>query len=207
MGKNTLPQADNDESRKDLVLKRQVGKIMDRRYADVYRSPLAHASAVCESRPVVMFDLDSTLADTRPRWHLGPRELRKATWVSYAQACHLDLPLMEQVELARAFHAAGWAVHVVSGRDESAWDATVEWLDRYGVPWDVLALAGPQTYHSTWKLAWAIAHRRYHYDIRLHVDDWPDVGRELREAGFRCLVVDSGYHVPLEEFPERIGSR
>lgn len=66
--------------------------------------------------PVVLVDIDGTVA---LRGFRSPYEMTRV---------HLDLPNEAVIFAVRAMHTAGYGVVFCSGRDHTAYDATVDWL-------------------------------------------------------------------------------
>ncbi|MGY0488803.1 phosphatase domain-containing protein [Streptomyces sp. WG-D5] len=84
-----------------------------------------------DERPLAVFDLDGTLADTAHRQRFlerGPRD-----WDAFFAAAPHDPPLTEGVALARAY-AADCEVVYLTGRPERCRADTVAWLAAQGLP-------------------------------------------------------------------------
>ncbi|MCZ4119200.1 phosphatase domain-containing protein [Streptomyces sp. H39-S7] len=82
-------------------------------------------------RPLAVFDLDGTLADTRHRLiHL---ERRPKDWAAFFAGAVDDAPLAEGVALALET-AVACDIEYVTGRPERCRRDTVEWLERHGLP-------------------------------------------------------------------------
>ena len=87
----------------------------------------------------VLFDLDSSLADTRHRWHLSPGADPESSWDRYCAARMGDAPIPGAVAAAR-LHYPHHQVNICSGSEASAEQVTRAWLDRHRVPFDALVL-------------------------------------------------------------------
>lgn len=82
----------------------------------------------------ILWDLDSTLADTLHRQPMVAEiKARTATWEEYSLRCPDDTPIDGAVTLAWLLHPFYHQV-IVSGRSQVAVNATWEWLRRYNVP-------------------------------------------------------------------------
>ncbi|WUT00683.1 hypothetical protein OHA46_30110 [Streptomyces sp. NBC_00708] len=81
-------------------------------------------------RPVAVFDLDGTLADTAHRQHFleGRRD-----WAGFFAAAADDPPLDEGVRLVLS-SAEECEIVYLTGRPERCRKDTVAWLARYGLP-------------------------------------------------------------------------
>lgn len=142
-------------------------------------------------RPVVVFDLDGTLADTRHRAHLiakgGDAD---PDWHAYSLACPNDTPIAGAVELARLLDNLGCSIVLVSGRSDAAYDETVGWLDVHGVPYDALHMraAGDHRPNEVIKAELAVA-LSLEAAIALWVDDYPTAVDALTAASIPALLV------------------
>ncbi|MFF7245835.1 hypothetical protein ACFZBU_18235 [Embleya sp. NPDC008237] len=84
-----------------------------------------------KSRPLAVFDLDGTVADTRHRLHFV--ESRPHDWTAFFAAAAQDAPLEEGVALAKASVETHEVVYV-TGRPERCRRDTLDWLRRHGLP-------------------------------------------------------------------------
>ncbi|MFD5268280.1 hypothetical protein [Streptomyces sp. NPDC058335] len=82
-------------------------------------------------RPLAVFDLDNTLADTAHRQRFLERKPRD--WDAFFAAAPQDPPLAEGIALA-VESARECEVVYLTGRPERCGSDTREWLDRYGLP-------------------------------------------------------------------------
>jgi hypothetical protein len=70
---------------------------------------------------------------------LSPRELAHLFTVFHQDQYLLNLnPLPGARERVTAWHEAGWAIHIVTGRPAASRDLTLEWLQRQDIPYDEL---------------------------------------------------------------------
>ncbi|MGW1005657.1 phosphatase domain-containing protein [Streptomyces sp. NPDC002520] len=82
-------------------------------------------------RPVAVFDLDNTLADTAHRQHFLER--RPRDWDGFFSAAPADPPLAEGVALALE-QAGECEIVYLTGRPERCRRATLDWLAEHGLP-------------------------------------------------------------------------
>lgn len=150
---------------------------------------------------VVVFDLDSTLADTRHRQWMIP--LIKATnnkgptWDGYSVACEGDTPIASTVFLARWFNEVNDIV-IVTGRSEAARQLTVNWLLYHSIPFTRLIMrpAGDRTPNPIFKVEAIDQLSDEGHEVRLVVDDYQAVADAMRHyyPDIPVLIVNPGYH-------------
>ena len=93
----------------------------------------------------VVFDLDGVLFDSSRRYEKCREEARgdrKRFWDCFLSPryMHLDAPIEENLEAARAYKEAGYALIIVSGRREVQREATLAQLRAAGLEPDELIL-------------------------------------------------------------------
>jgi hypothetical protein len=146
----------------------------------------------------VIWDLDSTLADTYHRQHMVPQiKAGEAAWVDYSLACAGDTPIEAAVELMWALQPRYYQM-VVTGRNESARDLTEAWFREHDVPVDRLIMRadGDHTADGRFKLRVLDQLKADGVWPVLFIEDWPQVADEIREqAGIPVLVVNPCYPV------------
>ncbi|EST35714.1 LNS2 domain-containing protein [Streptomyces roseochromogenus] len=84
-----------------------------------------------DKRPLAVFDLDNTLADTGHRQHF--LEARPRNWAGFFAAAPADPPLAEGVALA-VESAREYEVVYLTGRPERCRRDTLDWLAAHGLP-------------------------------------------------------------------------
>jgi phosphoglycolate phosphatase-like HAD superfamily hydrolase len=151
-------------------------------------------------RYTVFVDLDSTLCDTRQRWHLIDAEDREKTdWAAYSRACANDEPFVGNIALVDLLYDAGFNIVILSGRDESAREDTEMWLRAMDVQYDELflrdeSLAEHSGSNAEYKLKRIAAYKAETGAIPvLMIDDWPPVQDALEDAGIPTVLVNPRY--------------
>lgn len=149
---------------------------------------------MCENTPpsTIVFDLDSTLADTRPRRHLCPTVDATKTWTDYALGCANDTLMPGAAELLRLCWDAGHTIHILSWRDQAAHALTLTWLARHNLPYDVLRLRKPTDPEDS--TAFKLDYIKHLRDVRLVVEDWPDAAAAIEALGIPVLCVNPRYN-------------
>ncbi|HWU10076.1 MAG TPA: hypothetical protein VN520_27495 [Streptomyces sp.] len=84
-----------------------------------------------DTRPLAVFDLDDTLADTGHRQHF--LEGARRDWEGFFSAAPHDPPLEAGVRLVRAT-AGECEIVYLTGRPEKCRRDTLAWLERQGLP-------------------------------------------------------------------------
>lgn len=77
-------------------------------------------------KPLVIFDLDGTLADAEHRRHFVSDGARR--WPEFFRACYKDAPKPATIAVARALHATGHELWLFSGRSDEVAVLTATWL-------------------------------------------------------------------------------
>jgi hypothetical protein len=148
--------------------------------------------------PVVVFDLDDTLRDSRHRHHLSPYSDPASSWRAFFDADAADPPLPGAVELTRSLRA-DCGIHIVTMAGNPR--GVAGWLSRHDVRWDGLAClthatAGvypPGQTTGTLKQAHFRGLLAAGFDIRLVIDDSPEVTGAARELGIPAITVDAAW--------------
>jgi uncharacterized HAD superfamily protein len=89
-------------------------------------------------REAAIFDMDGTLCDTSSVVHLIEGDDKN--YAAFHAASADCPPRAEVVEAARAEHASGRAILVVTSREFIWRDLTLDWLVKHGVPYDAVYL-------------------------------------------------------------------
>jgi phosphoglycolate phosphatase-like HAD superfamily hydrolase len=141
-----------------------------------------------ERRPVAVFDLDGTLADTRHRLHLV--ESAPKDWAAFFRAADQDPPLAEGVALALEW-AERCDLAYVTGRPERCRRATWGWLADQGLPRGTLWMRAARDFRPARtakpELLRELARER---EVAVVVDDDAEVCDAYRRAGFEVVHAD-----------------
>ncbi|TJZ57076.1 hypothetical protein FCH28_06315 [Streptomyces piniterrae] len=137
------------------------------------------------TRPLAVFDLDGTLADSGHRQHLLER--RPRDWKAFFAAAVDDPPLMEGVELALT-STEDCEVGYLTGRPERCRRDTLAWLARHGLPEGPLWMRPNNdrrpAREAKLDILLRIAEKR---EVRKIVDDDELVCDACEKAGFRVV--------------------
>lgn len=146
-----------------------------------------------------VFDLDGTPADVKHRQHLAPgkgvdRDQVEA-WAAYNGARVADPRVWPVYQLLLQAYDAGLSIALVSGRNDTAWDGTVTWLEANDIPWHALALrdrgdVSPNGEYKAKRLDWLEAAG---YDVSLWVDDYEAVAAAVGDRVPVLLVKNAEF--------------
>jgi hypothetical protein len=150
------------------------------------------SSAVC-------WDLDSTLADTRHRFHLIEKiKAGEATWDEHSLACADDEPLTSAIALMRLLFPHH-TQHIVSGRSTVAAYQTRVWLEKHQVPFDALCLRRPDdfTENGLIKVRYVRELQAQGIKVVCFFEDWPPAAAVIRElTGVPTVVLTPPQRAP-----------
>ena len=143
--------------------------------------------------PAVIVDLDGTLSDAAGRQHFLDR--RPKDWRGFFAACGDD-PVLTQVARLVECLDPELAVVVLTARPTWVQEATVAWLERFTIRWDLLVMREEGDYRPSpdAKREAVRALQGVGFELRLAVDDDPRNAQMFEKEGIPCLYVHSGYY-------------
>ncbi|WP_406723919.1 hypothetical protein WJ438_03590 [Streptomyces sp. GD-15H] len=148
-----------------------------------------------EKRPLAVFDLDNTLADTAHRQRF--LEHRPRDWDSFFAAAPHDPPLAEGIALVRE-SARECEIVYLTGRPERCRRHTLDWLTAHGLPEGPVHMRGDADRRPARYTKLAILRRLARTrEIRMLVDDDELVCADARRAGF--TIVHARWTAPSGE--------
>ena len=91
---------------------------------------------------IVIFDLDGTLALIDKRRAISTKDNGKMDWGKFLDPdnIQLDLPNQPVIDIANMLHSQGYLIYIFSGRSDKTEDATIAWLDKHNVSYDLLQM-------------------------------------------------------------------
>ena len=144
----------------------------------------------------VIFDLDGTLALIDKRRALAAKPDGKINWKTFfnPENIILDEPNVPVIEMAKMLKKQGHSIVIFSGRDSISKVETILWLQKFGVPFDVLKMRpqGTFTPDDTLKQNWLDQLFPDKSDVLCVFDDRDKVVKMWRENGLTCFQVDYG---------------
>ena len=101
-----------------------------------------------KNKKTVIFDLDGTLAliDSRREISIGDDD--KMDWDTFfdPKMISLDDPNQPVIDMANILSKQGYTIYILSGRSDVTYQATIDWLNKYGVWFDNLIMR-PKKHH------------------------------------------------------------
>ncbi|MGV9249863.1 phosphatase domain-containing protein [Streptomyces sp. NPDC003697] len=155
-------------------------------------------------RPLAVFDLDNTLADTAHRQRFLER--RPRDWDAFFAAAPADPPIPEGVRFARD-NAEECEVVYLTGRPERYRRDTLDWLAAHGLPQGRVHMRRDHDRRPARRTKLeTLRSLARHREIRVVVDDDELVCADAEEAGFRVLRARwAAPSAELEDAQEREG--
>lgn len=150
---------------------------------------------VPEPGPVAVFDIDGVLSDAAGRQHYLDDASGRKNWTAFFDAVSDD-PLVEDVNRLLQLLDPGLGVVLVTARPARVRPATVAWLERYDIRWDLLVMR-PDGDHQpavAFKQGVVRALRGFGFEPRIAFEDDRRNVAMFREAGVPCIYIHSGYY-------------
>ncbi|MCY0928701.1 hypothetical protein OTB20_21330 [Streptomyces sp. H27-H1] len=145
-------------------------------------------------RPLAVFDIDNTLADTAHRQHFLER--RPRDWSGFFGAAPADPPLARGIALA-VESADDCEVAYLTGRPERCRADTEDWLAGNGLPEGRLWMRGNQDRRPARTTKLEVLRRISRgREVRMLVDDDELVCQAARAAGYRVVLADWAADAP-----------
>lgn len=144
-------------------------------------------------KDIILCDLDGTIAlvDHRRRHVEG----KSKDWKAFHAACVHDEPNGVVIDILTCMrNSADVGIWIVSGRDDSVKAQTREWLQKHGVPYDMLVMRrhGDHTEDQTLKRSWLHDGTIPKERVFAVFDDRARVCAMWRQEGLTCLQVAPG---------------
>ncbi len=142
---------------------------------------------LAKDKPVVIVDIDGTLADVRHRLH--HLRGRRKDWHGFFEAMDADTPIAGVVRWVQNL-PPDYRVVVVTGRPEQYRERTLRWLRRQAIPFESLHMRRHGDHRSDFVVKAELL-RELDSQVAFAIDDRPPVCRMWREHGIRCFPIPS----------------
>lgn len=166
---------------------------MDRVGSDRFPATWTWRRRPVSAGPAVVFDLDGVLSDASGRQHFLSGEVRD--WSAFFSAARAD-PLVPEVARLLELLDPSLGVVLLTARPGRIREMTVEWLEGFGLRWDLLVMRGEPERLSAleFKRRETRTLLRHGFDLRLALEDDRRNLEMFEEEGVPCLYVHSGYY-------------
>ncbi len=146
-----------------------------------------------EPGPAVVVDIDGVVSDATHRQYLVTG--RERDWPAFFEACGKD-PLIEEAARLLELLDPELVVVLLTGRPLSVQAATLDWLGRVQLRWDLLVMRDVGDYAASRSFKARIVGelRAGGFDLRLALDDDLRNCEMFRSAGVPCVYMHSGYY-------------
>jgi len=146
-------------------------------------------------QPIVIVDLDGTVADLSHRLHYIQNDDPKDNdYRAFYGSVLQDKPIHDTIEMVQKFHDDGYNICFVSGRSDESRNDTKLWIQEHlRVPYIALIMrsAGDRRPDTDVKRGF---YKRFFkdYEVKHVIDDRPSVIRMWREEGLDVIDVGNG---------------
>ena len=144
---------------------------------------------------IVIFDLDGTLALIDKRRDISTKDNGKMDWAKFFNPDNIDLDLPNQpvIDMANMLHSQGYLIYIFSGRSDKTEDATIAWLDKHNVSYDLLQMRPQGLLYlpdNDLKQGWLNVIKKDR--VAMVFDDRNQVVDMWRQNGLTCFQVADG---------------
>jgi hypothetical protein len=141
-----------------------------------------------------VFDMDGVISNASARQHFLEGPGRK-DWKGFFDAAGEDT-LIEEVARLLELLDPSLVVVLLTGRPVRVRRITVDWLERFGIRWDLLVMRPSGDYASSteFKRRTVGDLREWGLDVRLAFEDDLRNHEMFRSEGVPCIYLHSGYY-------------
>ncbi len=142
----------------------------------------------------MVVDIDGVLSNADTRQHFLD-DKRRRNWRAFFDACGEDT-LIEEVGRLLQLLDPGLVVVLLTGRPLRVQPLTMEWLERYGVRWDLLIMRTSGDYSAAreFKRETVRYLKDRGFDLQLALEDDPRNREMFHDEGLPCIYIHSGYY-------------
>jgi len=142
----------------------------------------------------IVVDIDNTLVDSTERWSICQQFKKKSDiWNCFfdPDKLYLDKPIWKVIEVVRQYHNAGYKIIIITGRLEKLKEATIEQLNKYDIPFDIIFLRKEKDFRKDFEYKAEIIEQLIvtGYKIELVIDDSKEV-RDVITQRFSIKAID-----------------
>lgn len=147
------------------------------------------------NRPIVITDLDGTVADCRHREHLAQNK----EWDAFHSLIPDDKPHIDVCTMLQALKTEEFLLIGVTGRPYRNYQATTEWLMQHSVPLDILLMRSDTDFRSDTVVKEELLFSLFEGDreralkrVLFILEDRDKMVEHWRNLGFKCWQVRHG---------------
>ena len=140
-------------------------------------------------KPIVLVDIDGTLADVRHRLHHISGE-RKKNWKAFFAGMDRDRPIASTVAWVQSL-AQVHDIIMITGRPEAYRARTLAWLKKHEIPFADVFMRRDGDHRPDYEIKKEALQRWPKERIKLVIEDRPPVCDMWLQQGIRCVLVDS----------------
>jgi phosphoglycolate phosphatase-like HAD superfamily hydrolase len=142
-----------------------------------------------KQKPIVLVDVDGTLADVRHRLH-HIRGAGRKNWKAFFEGMDEDTPIASTVAWVQSL-AQNHDVVIITGRPEEYRRRTVAWLKKHAIPFTDVFMRADGDHRPDYEVKKEALDRWPKERIKLVIDDRPPVCDMWLQQGIRCVLVQS----------------
>jgi hypothetical protein len=159
-----------------------------------------------KTRPIVIVDIDGTVADVHHRLHHIQGRGRK-NWKRFFEAMDADTPIPSVIWKVREL-AADSEIVMLTGRPEHYRDRTVAWLEQHDVPFHRLLMRPDGDHRSDFVTKEELLRKLPRGNVRLAIDDRAPVCEMYRKHGIEVweISADSSAAATNEAYRKESGT-
>ncbi len=140
-------------------------------------------------KPIVLVDIDGTLADVRHRLH-HIRSAGRKNWKAFFEGMDRDSPIASTIAWVQSL-VPQHEIVILTGRPEQYRARTIAWLKKQQVPFDDLVMRRNGDHRPDYEMKRDVLDRVPKDRIMLVIEDRPPVCDMWLKEGVRCVLVDS----------------
>lgn len=146
-------------------------------------------------KPVVIFDIDGTIADHHHRlpWILDPKVYGdKKQWTKFHELCSADLRIASTTRLLDNLRKTGHEIWLFTGRPNWTRQLTELWLHSHGIEYEALEMRDDDDYRHDVEVKKDMAAKWGIRRVEFVVEDRTRCVEMWREMGLCCLQCAPG---------------
>lgn len=142
-----------------------------------------------KGKPIVLVDIDGTLADVRHRLH-HIKNARRKNWKAFFEGMDRDTPIASTVAWVRSL-AGHHDIIIITGRPEEYRARTEAWLKKNAIPFTEIFMRRNGDHRPDYEMKKEALKRWPKERIKLVIEDRPPVCDMWLKEGIRCVLLES----------------